>query len=222
MAFSDELRRRGDPVWRRTLAHSFVRGIGDGSLPVERFKFYIRQDYVFLVEYARVLALAVAKGHELPEMEKMAGLLHATLATEMALHRSYCGEFGIAPDELERTAPAPTTYAYTRHLLETAWSGTFGEIVAGLFPCQWGYWEIGTLLASRGGPSDAPLYRRWIETYSSKEYGDLARWLKALLDRLGAGASPAEQDRMTERFFLSSRLEHAFWEMAWTMEGWPQ
>lgn len=220
MGFSDELRTQGEPIWSRSLAHPFVLGIGTGSVPVERFRFYIRQDYVFLVEYARVLALACAKGVDLPVMAKFSELLHATLDSEMALHRAYAREFGITAEELERTAPAPTTYAYTRHLLETAWSGSLGEIVASLYPCQWGYWEIGTMLAARGLPRDAPLYCQWIETYSSKEYGELAHWVKALLDRRGSSASPAERERMAERFLLSSRFEHAFWEMAWTMEGW--
>ena len=222
MGISDELRERGEPIWSRSLAHPFVLGIGDGSLPVDRFKFYVRQDYLFLVEYARVLALAVSKGDDLPTMEKLAGLLHATLSTEMSLHRAYCGEFGIGPAELERTEPAPTTYAYTRHLLETAWSGSLAEIVASLFPCQWGYWEIGRMLAARGAPRNAPLYRRWIEMYSSKEYRDLAHWVKALLDRLGERASGAERQRMAARFLLSSRFEHAFWEMAWARERWPE
>lgn len=219
MGFSDECRKRGDPIWIRTLTHPFVLGIGDGTLELDRFKFYIRQDYVFLVEYARVLALACAKGRELALMEQFAELLHATLSKEMALHRAYCGEFGIPPAELEATAPAPTTYAYTRHLLETAWSGSLGEIVASLFPCQWGYWEIGTTLAARGASQD-PRYSRWVDTYASKEYGELAHWVKALLDRLGDIASNAERERMAERFVLSSRFEHAFWEMAWAMEEW--
>ncbi len=216
MGLSDDLRTLADPVWSRSLSHPFVTGIGDGSLPTEKFKFYVRQDYVFLVEYSRVLALAVAKGHDLPVMEQFAELLHATLVTEMALHRSYCGEFGISPEDLAETRAAPTTYAYTRHLLETAWSGSLGEIVASLFPCAWGYWEIGKMLLARGTPARAPLYARWIETYASKEYGEVARWLKNLLDALGEAASPSESERMTERFLLSSRFEHAFWEMAWS------
>ncbi len=219
MGLSDDLRKLAEPVWSRSLSHPFVTGIGDGSLPVEKFKFYVRQDYVFLVEFSRVLALAVAKGHDLPVMEKFAALLHATLGTEMALHRSYCGEFGISPEDLAETRAAPTTYAYTRHLLETGWSGSLGEIVASLFPCGWGYWEIGTMLLARGTPAGAPLYGRWIEIYASKEYGEVAHWLKELLDRLGAAAAPSERERMTERLLLSSRFEHAFWEMSWAGEG---
>lgn len=220
MAFSDELLKLGEPVWSRSLSHPFVSGIGDGSLPVEKFKFYICQDYLFLVAYARVLALAAAKAQDLGIMAKFAALLHATLGTEMALHRSYCGEFGISPEALESTAPAPTAAAYTAHLLETAWSGSLGEIVAALFPCQWGYWEIGRALAARGLPAHAPLYAKWTRTYSGDDYGELARWVKSLLDELGEAESPAQQKRMAERFLQSSRFEHAFWEMAWRMEGW--
>ncbi|MBI4610170.1 MAG: hypothetical protein HY726_14315 [Candidatus Rokubacteria bacterium] len=51
----------------------------------------------------------------------------------------------------------------------------------------------------------------------SDDVRELAQWLKALLDRLGAAASSAERGRMAERFLMSSRFEHAFWEMAWTM-----
>jgi len=36
-------------------------GIGEGTLGLERFKFWLRQDYVFLIDYARLLALAAAR-----------------------------------------------------------------------------------------------------------------------------------------------------------------
>ncbi|MGH7425602.1 MAG: thiaminase II, partial [Candidatus Methylomirabilales bacterium] len=48
--------KKAGPIWHRTLHHPFVRGIGDGTLAVDTFKFYVRQDYIFLIEYSRVLA----------------------------------------------------------------------------------------------------------------------------------------------------------------------
>jgi len=221
VTFTEGLRQAGAAIWARTREHPFVRGIGDGTLPEERFRFYIRQDYLFLIEYARVLALAVARGTDLAVMGRLAELLHATLTTEMALHRSYCAEFGITAEALEATTPAPTTYAYTRHLLAVAWGGDLGEIAASLFPCQWGYWEIARALAAGGEPVRAPLYARWIQTYTSPEYGELAAWLRELLERLGGAASPDARERMRGHFLTSSRFELAFWEMSWRMEGWP-
>lgn len=221
MSFSALLWKKADPIWQKTLHHPFVRGIGDGTLDVEKFKFYIRQDYVFLVEYSRVLALATAKGSDLATMEKFAALLHATLHTEMALHRSYAEKFGISRADLEQTNPAPTAVAYTRHLLGVAALGSLGEIVASLLPCQWGYCEIGSTLVEQGEPPHQPLYGEWIRTYASPEFATLAQWIRTLVDSLGESAGALERVRMEEYFLLSSRYEHAFWDMSWRMEEWP-
>lgn len=221
MGFADALKTKAAPVWEKIFHHPFVVGIGDGSLPVEKFRFYIGQDYVFLIEYSRVLALAVAKGPHLDTMGRFARLLDATLNTEMALHRSYAAQFGLSEEELAHTAAAPTTHAYTRYLLEVAYAGTLEDIVAALVPCQWGYWEIGRRLARQGEPSGQPLYAQWIRTYASEDFGALAQWLCSLLDKLAEGAKPSALARMEEYFLTSSRYEYLFWEMAYRQEQWP-
>ena len=221
MGYSDELWARHERIWAAVHAHPFVRGIGDGSLPVERFRYYIEQDYVFLLEYSRVLALAVAKGVELPSMARFAELLHATINVEMALHRGYAARFGISEDALALVVAAPTTYAYTRHLLATAYAGSLAEIGAALLPCQWGYAEIGRVLAERGEPADQPLYAEWIQMYAGAEYRELAAGLRAHFDALAADESDAGRQRLAGIFHLSARYEWAFWEMSWRMEQWP-
>ncbi len=221
MSYTEELRTAAAPIWDQCLRHPFVQGIGDGTLPAERFRFYVRQDYVFLIEYSRFLALAVAKAPEPETMGKLASLLHATLNTEMALHRSYCAQFGISEAELEATQPAPTTYAYTRHLLAVAYSSPFPDLLAALLPCQWGYCEIGQALARRGEPVHAPLYAQWVRTYADPEFAALAQWMRQLLDRAAAGASDDDRRRWRELFLLSSRYEYLFWEMAYRGEKWP-
>jgi len=219
--FSEVLWKKAEPIWHRTLHHPFVRGIGDGTLAVDMFKFYVRQDYIFLIEYSRVLALATAKSPDLATMGRFAELLHATLHTEMALHRAFAEKFGIGRHELEQTKPAPTTVAYTRHLLQVAALGSLGELVASLVPCQWGYSEIGAALARQGEPRNQPLYGEWIRTYASPEFAALAQWIRALLDTIGEDAGGQERGRMEEHFLLSARYEHAFWDMSWRMEVWP-
>ena len=85
------------------LQHPFVTEVGDGTLPVELFKNYVTQDYVYLIDYSRVLALASARAPNLADMSWFASLLDETLNKEMSLHRGYCQEFGISAEELEST-----------------------------------------------------------------------------------------------------------------------
>ena len=200
MSFAAHLRHLAEPIWAAELDHPFVKGLGDGSLPVERFRFYLAQDYIFLLAYCQVFALAVAQAPDEAKMSHFARLLEATLHTEME--------------------PAPTCYAYTRHLLYTAATGSLADIATAILPCMWGYWEIASALKTIGLPDDQPLYHPWIEMYASDEFGALAEECRALLDGLVAGYPPRELRRLEPLFIASSRYEYAFWEMAWTQEAW--
>ena len=221
MSFSEDLRSKVAPVWDREKAHPFVRGIGDGNLALERFAYYMRQDYIYLVEYCRVLALAVAKAASLEDMGWFARLLHETLNTEMELHREFCREIGVSQREMEQTRPSPTTVAYTSHLTSTAYSGGLGQLTASILPCQWGYSEIGQTLADVGAPPSQPHYSKWIEMYSSPEFSQLSDFLRGLLDRIAKDSGQEERRRMEQAFLVSSRFEYLFWDAAYRMEEWP-
>jgi thiaminase (transcriptional activator TenA) len=217
---SDDLRAGAAALWQRVLAHPFVRGMGDGSLPVAAFRYYMVQDYVFLVAFCRVLALGAAKADDLATMTRFAGLLHETLATEMSLHRAYAARFGISEQELETAEPSPATHAYTAHLQHVAHAGSLAELAAALLPCQWGYAEIGQQLDRSATRPLHELYGDWIAAYGSPAFGALAEWLRTLVDRLGAEAGAAERARMARQFHLSSRHELAFWDAAWHQQAW--
>ena len=203
---SDELRRAAAPVWDAQLAHPFVRGLGDGTLPEAAFRFYIRQDYVFLIDYGRLLALGAARAPRLEWMRRFGGLAQSVLETEMELHREFAARWGVSVAELENERPAPATAAYCDFLLRTAALGDFGELVAAVAPCMWAYAEIGTALAASG---PAERYREWIDMYASAEFGELAGWARELLD-----AVPGDPERMRAAFVTSSEHELAFWESA--------
>ena len=220
MGFMDYLEERSQPIREAILAHPFVVGVGRGDLPVDRFKYYVCQDYVYLIGYSRVLAMAAARAPQLDVMSWFAGLLDETLNTEMALHRNYCAEFGITAEELEAIRAAPTTVAYSSYLWKTATQGSFGELSAALLPCQWGYWEIGRRLAEQTSSGRPPLYTAWVGMYSSDEFRDLAIYLRGLTDRLGGEAGPSEKAAMEDAYVTSLRWEYRFWEMSYNLEDW--
>lgn len=220
MGFADDIESKSLPIRQAILSHPFVTGVGDGTLPVESFKHYVKQDYVYLMDYARVLALASAKSPDLETMGWFAGLLDETLNTEMELHRRYCAEFGISREELDATKAAPTTVAYTSFLLKVAYKGTFPELVAALLPCQWGYWEIGAHLAALGEPESAPLYSEWIRMYASPEFAELADSIRSIANKVAEEPAKGQIAAMEEAYLTSLRFELRFWDMAQNLEGW--
>jgi len=213
--FSHELRRAAEAAWEAQHAHPFVRGIGDGTLPEARFRFYVRQDYLFLIEYGRLLALGAARAPRLEWMRRFAALARSVLETEMDLHGQLAARWGVSGAALEAERAAPATRAYCDFLLRTAALGDFGELVAALLPCMWGYAEIGERLAAAGAP-DHDGYREWIETYASPEFREMAAWCRRLADEVGAEAGDELRERMRRAFQTSSELELGFWEAAWT------
>jgi thiaminase/transcriptional activator TenA len=218
VSFSADLRAAAKPIWEAQHAHPFVRGIGDGTLERARFDHYVRQDYLFLIEYGRMLALGAARAPDLATMARFAQLTQEILVTEMDLHRSYAAELGIHDLETERMTP--TTRAYTDFLVRVAATGDFAELVAALLPCMWGYAEIGANLAAHGRPDDER-YARWIDTYASEEFAQLATWCRELMDAAAARLAPGAHGPLVEAFVTSSRYELAFWQAAWEREAWP-
>ena len=152
MRFSDQLRHAAADLWEAQHQHPFVCGIRDGTLAADRFCFYVRQDYLFLIDYGRLLALACARAPRLEWMERFAEIAHSTLRTEMDLHRACAAEWGISTAALEQERPRAVTRGYTDFLLRTAALGDFGELVAALLPCMWGYSELGQRLAQAQPP----------------------------------------------------------------------
>lgn len=220
MAFTDELYEATRGIWDAQVQHPFVQGISSGTLDPAVFERWVRQDYLYLVEFSRVFAWAAARGDRLESMSWYAAALHLTLNTEMALHREYAARFGITAEELEAEEMWPTTRAYTDFLVRTAADGDLADLVAALLPCAWGYVHIAECLAASERPADQR-YADWIEQYASAEFREAAGWLRSEMDRLADGVPAEKRARLTDLFVLSSRYEWQFWEMCWRGETWP-
>ncbi|WP_168120577.1 thiaminase II [Paenibacillus sp. HB172176] len=208
-------------LWEQSHRHPFLTELANGSLSEERFIYYLKQDYVYLIDYAKLFAIASVKSPDLDTMHRYAELYHSTLHVEMELHRQYAERFGVSRSDLEQTRPAPTTIAYTKYLLDVAASGSLAQVVAALLPCMWSYREIGVSLAAVPGALEHPLFREWILMYSSDEFGQLTDWCVDQMNRLGDGLPERELLRLEEHFVTASRLEYLFWDMAYKLEEWP-
>ena len=219
-SYTCKLREVADPLWEQEKNHPLVTGIGDGSLPLEIFSNYLKQDYVFLIEFARVISIAVTKSEEIDSMAWFSTLLNETLNSEMDLHVSFCKDFSITLDELKATKMSPTTYEYTSHLMTVALKGETLEIATAILPCMWGYSEIGKHLHKQGLPQKADLHAKWIEMYSSDEFAELTTWLRNYIDECVTTLPKSRLTKLESIFLTSSVYEGKFWESAYNLETW--
>lgn len=185
------------------LAHPFVRGLADGSLPERTFAGYVGQDAFFLDAFARAYAMGVVRSPDRESLDAFAGLLQG-VREELRLHAGYAAGWGV---DLATVEPQEATLAYTDFLLATAASADLGRLCAAMTPCMRLYAHLGGALAG----SEPGRYREWIEAYSAPEFAQLAGTLEGLLDRW---ADDTPDVRAAYR--RAMRLELGFFDSAFT------
>jgi thiaminase/transcriptional activator TenA len=218
--FADQLKRRSGQIWQAIERHPFLRELHAGTLPMDRFTYFILQDYVYLLDFAQVLCQAGAKSPDLDRLQLFARHALGAVEVERSFHATFGKTLGMSRRQLDTAKRGPVTQAYIAHLQSVARSGTLGEIVAAVLPCYWIYGEVGRRLYS-SRPSKPKIYRKWIEIYASETFWQPVREQIQLMNKLGTAAHAREKQLMTAHFVLSSRYEFMFWEQAYRLENWP-
>lgn len=215
--FTSQLWAGIGPIYEKTIRHPFLRGLAGGTLPREKFQFYLLQDRRYLRVFGQALSVLASKA---PRAEWATTLnRHAidSLQEERLLHERILASWGVPAASME--APmAPSTYAYTNHLLAAVHRLSFAEGLAAVLPCYWIYEEVGKELKKRG--SKDPAYQKWIDTYAGDEYGAVVKQVLAMMDEEAARSSPAVRQSARELFVVSARYEYLFWDAAWRLEKW--
>lgn len=221
MSFSNHLRKLTVSIWDAQLSHPFVAALGDGTLPEQKFKYYILQDARFLSDLSRVFAAGILRAPDSDSALRFTKLAEETMTVERSLHENYGQRWNLTPKQMTSVSMAPTNYAYTRHMLTVAASGTAAEVTVAALPCAWIYCVVGRHLLRKGPPAKNHPYRDWLMLYASPEFAEVQIWMRKKVDQWAKTAGKEELRRMEESFIISSRYEWMFWEMAWNEEQWP-
>lgn len=201
--------------WTAYIQHPFVQQLGEGTLPAEAFRHYLKQDYLFLIQFARAWALAAYKSSTLDELRHAKAMLYAIADHELQLHTNYCAQWGISETELQALPEARATIAYSRYVLDTGNRGDLLDMQIALAPCVVGYARVARWLAGRAQTvrgADNP-YEAWIAMYEGSAFQDAAAAATAWLDKRLAETSPRRMEQLTRIFRDATRLEIDFWDM---------
>jgi thiaminase/transcriptional activator TenA len=208
------------PVWESLALHPFLAELAAGTLPPEKFRFYLEQNLMYLPEYSRAIAIGAARSRDDEELRSFASALDNIVITEIPENEARLEQVVAlgAEDRGGTLAMAPANLAYTSFLVAAAFRGGPLEVMTAIMPCAWSYAEIASGLAA--GASDHPVYATWLAFFAGEEYAALIERMKGELDAL-ARREGAAAEQLTETFRNGARLELGFWEMAYTLEQWP-
>jgi thiaminase/transcriptional activator TenA len=220
LTFSQALREPHTEVWATLLSNRFVAEMADASLPPEKFRYYIEQNLQYLPEYAKVLGFGAARSATASELERFTHSLHQIVDVELGTNRKLRDAvIALGAEDMGGTVElSPTCLAYTSYLVATAATGNNLDIMAAILPCAWSYHEIA---AQYPDPEAHPVYADWLGFFASDEYASYLRGLLDELDDLAGDVDDRELPRLRRHFLTGVRFEQAFWEMAYTMQKWP-
>ena len=209
------LRRDSGAEWEAYVRHPFVLALGAGTLRPLAFQHYLRQDFLFLIQFARAYALAGYKSSTVAELRAASASVAAIVDVEMPLHVAYCAEWGLTEAEMQAEPEALETIAYTRFVLEAGMAGDRLDLEVALIPCLVGYAEVvERLLADPATVRAGNPYGAWLDAYSGEDYRRVATAAIDNLDRLGVTrGAEARYASLLATFRAATRLEAAFWQM---------
>lgn len=200
MSLAAHLEELGLPLVEEQLEHPTVAGISRGDLDEPVFRSWLEQDYLFLLDYVRVFSRLAWQAPQ-QHLGDLVDLAHSTFHEELSLHRSLAGGFGA---DLGGAVKGPACVAYTGFLLDSA--ASYGEGLAALYPCMWGYSTLGARLAEN--PPEEPRFRAWVDTYADPGFAALTRRVAEMIDEAAPDRAAAER-----AFLEGMRHEIAFWDV---------
>lgn len=203
------------PIYEKILQLPFIEELIQGSLPKEKFFFYLQQDAIYLADYGKVLSAIAAKLSKSEHSEAFLRFAADSIAVEKALHESFLKN--IQPNHLIEASPS--CLLYTSYLLRQLTVAPIESTVAAVLPCFWIYQEVGSYILSKQIKKNNP-YQNWIDTYGGEDFANAVTCAITICDELAEQSTPAQQEAMTKTFLMASKFEWMFWDSAYNMETW--
>lgn len=219
MALTRELRERHRRLWHAVVAHPFVKEMGDGTLPPDKFLTYFIQDYIFVKDLVSMTAMAVSKAPDFGAAAPLDRFLAGILDPESDLFVRGFRELGASERDYESAKPSPTTRAFGDFMVRVGLEGSFEEILAVLYVTEGTYLDWGTRLAEAGKVLDSQVYREWIEIHGPQVLGELVAWMGTALDEADLGP---RLPKIEDIFLTALRYEYLFFQAAYAGESWPE
>jgi thiaminase (transcriptional activator TenA) len=218
MSVSERLHRDTEQVWNKIISHPFVVELYQGSLPMEKFKTYILQDYSYLVDAIKNFSIIASRAHSVDVMRATVEIAHLEATGEFQGYEDFLQTLGYTLEDAIHVEPVPVNLSYRGFLLTTSSLGASQEALVSVLPCFWSYLDIALYHQESLSSNPNNIYVDWASVYLSKEYAELVEKLRRLVD-LTCDDFPYE--RLKSLFLTASRYEYMYWDAAYNFDSWP-
>lgn len=218
MRISERLRDDAGPVWESLTGHPFVAELCRGDLPLEKFEYYILQDYHYLVTAMRNFSIIASKAPTVEALREIISILDLEARSEFDGYLELLERLGYTADDASGVEPMPVSVSYGGFLVSTSSVGSYAEAITAVLPCFWSYAEIARRWSAELESNEVELYRDWGHAYAGEKYLRLVGKLRDLVDEAGE-REPYE--KLKEVFITASRFEYMFWDAVYSGRRWP-
>lgn len=207
-----------EKLWLRYLCHPFITQMADGTLPLEKFRYYMLQDYLYLRDYTKILAAILQKADTFEQIRFLSGEIESTLGETYRTHIPYMQRLGITEEEIRQAHTHIDNCAYSHYMLCETQNGNVLTGLVALLNCSWSYAYIAEQMVQRYPQAlQNKTYGAWFAGYLSEEYRKANQDLIDRIDALAASISPQEENRLCELFEKCCLFDLRFWDMAYAI-----
>lgn len=211
---TEKLRDTSLEDWRHATRHAFCAELADGSLPLEKMRKYLAQDYQFIDNFFRLAASAIHHAPSLPDRLPLAQFMGVLAGPENTYFQRSFDALDVA--EIERRSPElePPTRAFQDLMLKASKSGNYGAMVAVLCVAEWSYLEWAPPFDPPN--EDLPFYfYEWINLHAGEYFESVVEHLRNQVDAAFDEANEEGRKMIAEYFVEAVRLERAFFDMSY-------
>lgn len=214
MAWFEKAEKAAKPFYEAILELPFIKELIDGTLPKEKFLFYLQQDALYLREYSKTLAHIASRVPTAELTELFMGYTNDCITVERSMHSAYLKDL---PRVKEMT---PSCMLYTS-IQKAQATEDVGVEAASILPCFKVYLDCGRYIYDKVVDRlDSHPYKDWIATYADDFFITATEKAIAACNSLADRVGDDLKSKMTETYVLCTKMEWMFWESAYNLEKW--
>lgn len=215
MNWSEKTWEKSFPIYEKIISHPFIHGLINGTLPRDKFCFYIQQDALYLKEYGKIMSGLASRLDDVWHSNAFRKFAIDTVEVEKALHANFREKFNIPAGAVM----SPSCRMYISFMHNILLSRPVYEAVAAVLPCFTVYMHVGNHIYANQTQESNP-YKDWIDTYSGDSFAESVKTAEDICDELALNCSSSQRKKMLEHYLFATKLEWMFWNSAYEMEQW--